>query len=154
VTVRPLREDEYDAWYAKALAGYAASMREEGGLDAERARRKAEEDFPALLADGLATEGHAIFAIDDGGVPAGSLWVAERENPMAGPHLFVYTIEVDEAHRGRGLGRAAMEFAEAEARRRGFDRIQLNVFGGNEVARNLYRSLGYDEVAVYMEKRL
>jgi ribosomal protein S18 acetylase RimI-like enzyme len=47
-----------------------------------------------------------------------------------------------------------MEFAEDEARRRGIDRVALNVFGGNEVARGLYRSLGYKENAVAMSKRL
>jgi hypothetical protein len=30
----------------------------------------------------------------------------------------------------------------------------LNVFGGNEVARGLYRSLGYSENAVIMSKSL
>jgi ribosomal protein S18 acetylase RimI-like enzyme len=45
-----------------------------------------------------------------------------------------------------------MEFAEGFAREQGLDRIELNVMGGNEVARGLYRSLAYDEVAVYMGK--
>jgi ribosomal protein S18 acetylase RimI-like enzyme len=47
-----------------------------------------------------------------------------------------------------------MVFAEEEARRRGFAKIALNVFGGNDVARGLYTSLGYRETAVYMEKTL
>jgi hypothetical protein len=34
------------------------------------------------------------------------------------------------------------------------DRIALNVFGGNGPARDLYRSLGYREAAVFMEKEL
>jgi ribosomal protein S18 acetylase RimI-like enzyme len=47
-----------------------------------------------------------------------------------------------------------MLLAEAEARRRSLARIGLNVFGGNEVARNLYRSLGYTETAIIMHKHL
>ncbi len=47
-----------------------------------------------------------------------------------------------------------MTLAEAEARDRGIDRIALNVFGGNAVARGLYRSLGYEEQAVAMSKHL
>jgi ribosomal protein S18 acetylase RimI-like enzyme len=47
-----------------------------------------------------------------------------------------------------------MLLAEGEARRRGLSRVALNVFGGNEVARNLYRSLGYEETAVTMRKTL
>jgi RimJ/RimL family protein N-acetyltransferase len=45
-----------------------------------------------------------------------------------------------------------LALAEAEARSHGLHRIALNVFGGNEVARNLYRSLGYAESAVHMAK--
>ena len=33
-------------------------------------------------------------------------------------------------------------------------RIALNVFGGNDVARSLYRSVGYAETAVFMSKEL
>jgi len=47
-----------------------------------------------------------------------------------------------------------MQFAEADARRRGMAAIALNVFGGNDVARGLYRSLGYRELAVAMRKDL
>ena len=43
---------------------------------------------------------------------------------------------------------------EDEVRAHGLDRIELNVFGGNAVARGLYRSLGYAESAVYMVKDL
>jgi ribosomal protein S18 acetylase RimI-like enzyme len=47
-----------------------------------------------------------------------------------------------------------MELLEEEVRARGLRRIELNVFGGNEVARGLYRSLGYAERAVAMDKEL
>jgi ribosomal protein S18 acetylase RimI-like enzyme len=68
--------------------------------------------------------------------------------------MYVYNVEVDEIHRGVGLGRAAMLLAEAEALARGIDRIELNVWGGNAVARGLYRSLGYVERAISMAKDL
>ena len=47
-----------------------------------------------------------------------------------------------------------MLLVEQEARRRGFVEIRLNVFGGNETARSLYRSLQYVEFAIGMRKRL
>jgi ribosomal protein S18 acetylase RimI-like enzyme len=43
---------------------------------------------------------------------------------------------------------------EDEARALGHDEVRLNVFGGNAVARRMYRSLGFDEVAVEMTKHL
>ena len=68
--------------------------------------------------------------------------------------MFIYDMAVDEAHRGKGYGRAAMGLAEEEARLRGIGRIELNVFGGNDVARGLYLSLGYVETSVQMAKDL
>jgi ribosomal protein S18 acetylase RimI-like enzyme len=43
---------------------------------------------------------------------------------------------------------------EDEVHAHGLARIELNVFGGNEVARGLYRSLGNAEAAVRMDKKL
>ena len=39
-------------------------------------------------------------------------------------------------------------------RERGVARVELTVLGGNEVARTLYRSPGYEESAVSMGKDL
>jgi hypothetical protein len=47
-----------------------------------------------------------------------------------------------------------MLLLEEQVRALGLDQIALNVFGGNEVARSLYRSLDYAETAVWMRKRL
>ena len=123
------------------------------GIDAERARAKAERDFPLILPEGLETQGQWLYAVESDGEAVGMLWVTERDDDF-GKNLFVYDVQIDEAHRGRGLGKAAMQLAEDEARRRGIPAVTLNVFGGNEVARNLYRSLGYTESAVYMMKRV
>ncbi len=61
---------------------------------------------------------------------------------------------IDPAHRGRGLGRAAMVLAEEAARSQGASELGLNVFGPNTVARRLYESLGYETTAVNMRKPL
>jgi GNAT superfamily N-acetyltransferase len=128
---------------------YAEDIEHHGGFSAEDARRKAAEDVPKVLADTK----NDLYAVDDDGEQVGFLWVGERE--LQGRRvLWIWDVFVEEEHRGRGLGRRAMELAEEEARRRGLDRIELNVFGGNEVARSLYRSLDYDEVAVMMGKEV
>jgi ribosomal protein S18 acetylase RimI-like enzyme len=41
---------------------------------------------------------------------------------------------------------------EDEARGRGLRGVEFNVWAGNDVARSLYRSLGYAEQAVFMNK--
>lgn len=67
---------------------------------------------------------------------------------------WLYDITIDESERGRGYGRGAMVALEDEARALGHERIALNVWGGNDVARGLYRSLGWAEDSVHMRKRL
>jgi len=150
--LRAMTQAEFDAWLPLAKTGYAADI-SGAGADDEAARVKAERDFPQLLPDGLASKGQDLYTVEHDGDAVGMLWVAERQDDF-GRSLFVYDVQIDEAHRGRGLGRAAMLLAEQEAQRRGIDRVTLNVFGGNDVARSLYRSLGYDELAVYMMKRV
>ena len=150
--IRPLRDDEY-AWFSEqGLAFYVDDM-VRAGIDREVAQAKADRDLPQILPDGLATPGHYMYAIEHEGRFAGYLWLCDRDGEL-GHSLFVYAVEINEESRGRGLGRAAMLFAEDEARRLGIDRVALNVFGGNAVARSLYRSLGYEEDAIAMSKTL
>jgi RimJ/RimL family protein N-acetyltransferase len=152
-TLRPMRPDEYPAFVESSKAGYAHDIAVHGGESEEFARRKSEEDHAAILPQGLDTPGHWIFVVEAGGQPVGTLWLAERPHGRE-KECWIYGIEIEEAQRGKGYGRTAMQLAEVEARSHGLPRIALNVFGGNEVARNLYRSLGYAETSVQMAKDL
>jgi ribosomal protein S18 acetylase RimI-like enzyme len=151
--LRPLREDEYPVWRDMEIEEYGRDISENGDTPLDAARRKAETDMAEILPDGLATPKHWMFVIEVDGAPAGRLWISERE--IDGRRaIFIFDVHVDEAFRGRGFGRAAMLLAEREALARDIHRIELNVFGGNTVARGLYRSLGYVERSVRMAKDL
>jgi ribosomal protein S18 acetylase RimI-like enzyme len=151
--LRPMREDEFPAFRREGEAAYTRDLEENGGWAAEAAEKKSAEDWEQLLGAGLQSPGQYLYVVEDDGERVGVLWLAERDSGGRST-LFVYDVHIEKQHRGRGLGRAAMLLAEEEARRRGISRIDLNVFGGNEVARNLYRSLGYRERAVFMGKDL
>jgi ribosomal protein S18 acetylase RimI-like enzyme len=147
VRLRPLREDELDDWVSRSREGYAREMVEHGGFPELEAREKAHDDFATHL--DAARRGVFVLEDDSSGARVGHLWLIERRGALA-----VLDVHVDEGLRGRGYGRAAMLLAEDEARRRGFERINLNVFAGNAVARSLYSSLGYQERSVSMSKSL
>jgi ribosomal protein S18 acetylase RimI-like enzyme len=153
IELRPMRADEFPAWKAESVAAYAADMHENGGVPRDAADAKATGDFDSLLGQGVETPDQFLHVIEEGEAVVGHLWTAERASPT-GRVLFVFEVRVAESARGRGVGRGAMRFAERLAREQGLGRVELNVMGGNEVARGLYRSLGYDEVAVYMGKSL
>ncbi|MBI4519458.1 MAG: GNAT family N-acetyltransferase [Gemmatimonadetes bacterium] len=65
------------------------------------------------------------------------LW---REGSTVG-HL--YSIVVQPKFRGRGLGNRLLRVCERAARRRGCERMSLEVRADNRRARQLYESLGY-----------
>jgi hypothetical protein len=57
-------------------------------------------------------------------------------------------------HRGRGLGRALLAAGETAARDRGAHALELNVFGANPAAVDLYRTSGYHVTIQQMRKDL
>jgi ribosomal protein S18 acetylase RimI-like enzyme len=150
--LRPLLKDEIADYVPRLTTTYAAQLTEHLFLNAEaaaaRAARSAADAFPA----DETSAGNWLFAVEDGeGTRVGVLWLGE---PFDGEPdaLWVYDIEIDAEHRGRGLGRDAMRLAEEEARRLGRQRIKLNVFARNAVARALYLSLGFEETSIQMSK--
>jgi ribosomal protein S18 acetylase RimI-like enzyme len=155
IRLRPLRDDEFGSFFEATRSGYERGIREHAGLPAEAAARKAETDLAALFPGKKPNPKQTVLVIEDveSDDRIGRLWFAEQT--MHGRRVaHVYDVEISRHVRGRGLGREAMLRLEDEVRARGLRWIELNVFGGNEAARRLYRSLGYVERAVYMGKEL
>lgn len=154
VRLRPVDEDEVASFVASTREGYTLGMVNDAAMGEKEARAKAERDFALLVREGRPVARQQLFIVEDTETSerVGRVWLGE---PFPGqPIGFLYEIEIEGRFRGRGLGREAMLLAEQEARRRGLVEIRLNVFGGNETARTLYRSLGYVEFAIGMRKRL
>ena len=104
-------------------------------------------------------------------VAAGEAWVLEEAGAVRGvlvleehaDHLLLYNVAVEPARRGQGDGRILLDFAEAEARRRGLPEVRL--YTNELMERNiaLYAARGYAEAErrrekgfcrVFMAKRL
>ena len=141
VAWRSLTEAELGPWQERQVALYAQDGLDGFGGDLELALADARQDFVRLLPDGLRTPDTSLVVLAADGERVGHLWVRHHQRPGMS---YVFDVEVDEAHRGRGHGRSAMLVAELLARRAGDDVLGLHVFGWNTVARRLYRSLGYE----------
>ncbi len=109
-------------------------------------------DYTGLIRSGV------VHVLESGATPAGLIVI----HPGDG-HLFVENLAVAPAHHGRGLGRALMAFAEAEARHRGLPEIRLYTHARMTENLGFYRHLGYRVTArreedgyrrVYFRKRL
>ena len=100
---------------------------------------------------------HLVAEVE--GVVVGSLDAFMRPLPSEGSMRMprrgaLIGIAVDEGWRGRGIGTALMDAAEAWARGRGYDTLELDVADPNGDARRLYERLGYGLVAHTLVKPL
>ena len=91
----------------------------------------------------------------DGGEVAGYARIQPVSPLESTSHVLqVNGIAVDPARQRRGVGRALIEAAAVEARRRGARRLTLRVLGANEGARQLYESAGFVVEGVLREQFL
>ena len=129
MTIRPARPED--------LAAITAIVDEAYGPYVARLGRK---PMPML-------DDHAARIRD------GQAWVAEVERRVAGvlvllhqdDHALLDNVAVAAAMRGTGVGRALLEFAEAEAARRGHEEVRLYTHETMVENIALYGRIGYRE---------
>ncbi|MFD0023266.1 GNAT family N-acetyltransferase [Streptomyces sp. NPDC058382] len=140
VTARPMTEAEYPGWAAAEKAAYTGDIVRSGALGPEEAARKSEEDFAKLIPEGLSTPDNTFLVLEAAGEPIGTGWLKHRHLPGA---TYGYSLHIEERFRGKGYGRAAMAAGERATLAAGDSVLMFTVWGGNEVAMNLYTSAGY-----------
>lgn len=139
-------------WIDQLWPEYLTSM-VDAGITREAAEQNIKGHQERLFVNGRPAPGQYIFDILDDAIRVGTLWIAEPQggDPSA---WFIYDIVIDETHRGSGYGRRAMQAAEDFVRESGGQRLALNVFGPNTVARRLYESMHYRVITQSMMKDL
>ncbi|MEF2977008.1 GNAT family N-acetyltransferase [Subtercola sp. YIM 133946] len=152
VTLRPMPDEVMRSWLDTSNAHYEAE-RVANGDSPEEAARRARESREQYFPGDQPIASHAVFEVLAGGEPVGVLWLGPLTDERP-DEWWVFDIEIDEAHRGQGYGRATMRLAETAARERGAVKLGLNVFGSNTVAQSLYTSLDYTVTAINMSKSL
>jgi ribosomal protein S18 acetylase RimI-like enzyme len=134
---------------------YANLHIQAGNWMPDEALAKAQAEMSQTLGEGLGQPDTMLLtAVAEDNSAIGRVWLSLK-HPRGFPRTaYLYYIEVLPAHRGQGLGRPLLEAIELEAVRQGIERISLNVFGANDVARQLYASSGYEVVTQQMRKSL
>ncbi len=98
----------------------------------------------------------AVYVVNDGSDIIGVLVLGKDDEG-----LVLENVAVDPRHHGTGVGRALLQFAEAEARRQGYSEIHLYTNVVMTENQSLYSKIGYAEYArreedgfsrVYMRK--
>jgi GNAT superfamily N-acetyltransferase len=143
-----------------AFDGYEWAVCDDCTMTIELARRGDEAEVLALVRKAYARYVSRIGKepgpmLDDYGsrIDQGAAWVLKHGDAVRGVlvlidnpgYLLLDNVAVDPDCQGQGLGRRLIEFAEAEAKRRGHPEIRL--YTNEKMSENiaLYRHLGFDE---------
>ncbi|NES30182.1 GNAT family N-acetyltransferase [Micromonospora terminaliae] len=153
--VRDMTRNEFEVWRDRTIRSYADEQVAAGNWSADEALELATRAHDVLLPDGFATAGMLFLrAVLPDGAHVGVSWLGLTHPRGAPDCAFIYDIEIDEAHRGAGYGRALLAAVEDAVRSRGVGRLELNVFRDNARAIRLYETSGYRVVTQQMRKSL
>lgn len=137
VTVRPMRAGDATAVLAIFQAGI------DGGDASFEPAAPSWEAF-----DAAKSPAHRLVAVDDTGAVLG--WVAV--SPVSARAVYAGVVEhslyVDDAARGRGVGRALLRALIASTEAAGVWTVQAGVFPENTASLNLHASCGFRVVGV------
>ncbi len=154
----PLGPDDFAAWRAESVTGYAEGKVQAGNWPAEGAIERSEAEFASLLPQGADTPQHHLGRLlRDDATPIGIAWLRiAPAHDGAGAETLAYLFDfvIDPAWRGKGLGRAAMAAVEAKALALGAKRLSLHVFAHNIAACRLYEAAGFVITNLNMSKPL
>lgn len=150
-----MSEAAFEAYLARSIPEYAEEKVLAGSWHPDDALRLSQEGFDKFLPEGMATPGHFLFELVEASTNhvVGCLWIFINDKARP-PRSWIYDIAIEEPHRRRGLGSAALKLAEDEAGRRGSTLMELHVFGWNTRAIKLYEKSGYGYVDMVMSKPL
>jgi len=103
-----------------------------------------------------ANRGRILVAERDGqvvGYSAVQIWDSSDEiHEEAYEYAYISDLVVLETHRGKGLGRALLDAAEAFAQGEGVDIVRIGVLAENKSVRRMYKNRGFGEHKVVLEK--
>ena len=148
-----MTQPEYETFVERAIPEYAADNVRAGYWSESEALEKSREGYEKLLPKGLQTENHYLYTLYDADQAVGMIWIrADLEGSTK--NGFIFELYVDEKFRGRSYGKQAMLLIEEKARELDLKSLGLHVFAVNNVARNLYQSVGYEVSSLNMTKKL
>lgn len=150
INFEPMKEKDFPEYWKYSIESWSRDMQRAGLLKENITYEEGEEQIRKFLPEGQRTPGHHFMNIVSNGTRVGKIWYEVRERVTK--EAYLWDIVINENQRGKGYGEETMGKLEEEVKKEGAKRIQLNVFGYNSAARNLYLKMGYNDMAITMIK--
>lgn len=148
-----MNQEEFKQYINYAIEDYAKDKIASGNWSEGEAMDLSRESFERLLPEDEKTENNYLFSIFHNDNLVGMIWISQKAptNPNEG---FIYDFVIFEQYQGQGYGKKALKEVEITAKELGMNKIGLNVFGHNKIARSLYEKMGYEITNITMAKTI
>ena len=145
---------EFLQFSLRSKAEFAKQHQEDTGDSLPASLEKADAEFDKHLPQGQGTAGHYFYHLkNEAGLGCGYLWYGLSQSAST-QKIFIFDILIELPFRGKGFSKFMLQWLETETKALGLNEISLHVLGYNNVARNLYDSMGFEVTNVYMSKKI
>ncbi|WP_428945323.1 GNAT family N-acetyltransferase [Pantoea sp. FN060301] len=150
---KTMTAEEFSAFLQYLIPDYAEDIASSYRLLKEDALKQAQNEIAASLPEGPETSGHVLLSIFYHNAVAehhvGYFWYKPDEPSKS---AFIYDFYIFPTHQNKGLGSASMQALENRLREQGFTQIKLRVAAGNDRAKHVYESNGFQVNGFNMNK--
>jgi len=117
VALRSMTTTEFKRYLRLAVPEYARGHVRAGDFDPKKALAKAKAEYAELLPKGVATPGHYLYtiALAENDKAIGMLWFDLKQR-HGKRKAFIFDFRLENAQRGKGLGRQALAALDVAAR--------------------------------------
>ncbi len=149
----PKNETEKEQFLKETTTDYAEGLAKANDLNIEEAMEMSKRQIEQALKQKKETTQTKIVTIFDETInqAVGGIWFVINTEKMT---AYAYQIFVDEKHRGKGYGKAALNELHNFCKTQHIKKVGLSVFGWNTLAFELYKKMGYEIVQIVMKKDL
>ncbi len=155
ICLKRMSEETFEVFKKDSQIGFAKNLASSEDISFEEALKHADQQFQRLVSKGIETQGQLFFDVFENqkNQPIGYLWLGLQER-FGKKVASVNDIKIEVGYRGKGYGKALMKLVDDEARSARATRVRLHVFNHNEVAKQLYLSMGFIQTSLDMKKDL
>ncbi len=127
VNGRRMTEEEFPAYAQWSVKGYADYLLYKAEKNRKKALAASQAEFNDVYPDGVQTKDTCLYVVqneenEDIGV------IAYQKSPYSDNCAFITELVIHPNHRRKGYAQSALQYAQADAKEKGFATMALNVF--------------------------
>lgn len=144
-----MKEEEYNSFTRWSIESYANELLTgKSALSLEEAIKRSEDEFHEMLPEGLTSKDCYLYTIEN--EKNENIGVIFYQRHLFKPELaFIGEFIIKPEYRRYGYGEATLYKVFKDAKEKGFERMELNVFKHNIAACTLYKKTGWEVVVDY-----